>query len=250
MVEAGRERPASFESCQAHSTVRLSSEVGALPRSDSMTKTDGPMLFRCWISGFTSQEGYLRPVASMTRFLAQCVVGVCLLVAVLGAAGAHAQPDSTSAPATPALYGTWSAGVQVSPLYGASVRYNLSRRLALQAAGVPIFWEGPFRGVIGGRALYRLIAQKDFALFAAGGVRIRFDDQIQLEDPPEFEEEFTVEPTVATTVGIETNFGDHLGLSVEAGGAYEFAEDEVGEYLGMDRSGLRPVLGAGLHYYW
>ena len=207
------------------------------------------MLFRRWISGFARPERHLRRLTSTARSIAVCAAGVSLLVAILGAAGAHAQPDSSS---TPALYGTWSAGIQVSPLLGASVRYNLSRRVALQAAGLPVFWDGPFRGVIGGRALYRLVAREGYSFFAAGGVSIRFDDQIPLDDPAglgdglNIEKGVVAQPTVTTTVGIETNLGDHVGLSAEVGGAYTFDDDPLGE----DDSGIRGTLGVGLHYYW
>lgn len=219
-----------------------------------MTTAFDFMLFRRWNSGFTSSERRPRPLASAAATLLLYAAGLGLLAAVLGATGAYAQPDSTSAPATPALYGTWSAGIQVSPLYGASVRYNLSRRVALQAAGLPIFWDGPFRGIVGGRALYRLIAREGYSFFAAGGVNIRFDDQIQLEnladlgdlgDAATIEKEVVAQPTVATAVGIETNLGDHVGLSAEIGGAYTF--DDA---FGKDDSGLRGTLGVGLHYYW
>lgn len=211
-----------------------------------MTTAFDFMLFRRWNSGFTSSERRPRPLASVAATLLLYAAGLGLLAAVLGATGAHAQPDSTSAPATPALYGTWSAGIQVSPLYGASVRYNLSRRVALQAAGLPIFWEGPFRGIVGGRALYRLIAEKEFAFFAALGAGIRFDDQVRVDDQAGLEERVEAQPTFAITVGVETNLGRHLGLSADVGVAYEFNDGEFDE----TGSGLDPVLGVGLHYYW
>jgi len=210
------------------------------------------MIFRRWISGFAGRERRPWRVPPTAPSIAGCAVGVSLLVAILGASGAYAQPDSTSAPVTPALYGTWSAGLQVSPLYGASVRYNLSRRVALQAAGLPVFWDGPFRGIVGGRALYRLIAREGYTVFAAGGINIRFDDQIQLEnladlgDAATIEKEVVAQPTVASTVGVEMNLGDRFGLSAEIGGAYTFDDDTFGK----DDSGLRGTLGVGLHYYW
>ena len=212
------------------------------------------MIFRRWNSGFAGPERRLWHLPLTAPSIAGCAAGVILLVAILGASGAYAQTDSTSAPVTPALYGTWSAGIQVSPLYGASVRYNLSRRVALQAAGLPVFWDGPFRGIVGGRVLYRLIAREGYSFFAAGGVNIRFDDQIQLEnladlgdlgDAATIEKEVVAQPTVATAVGIETNLSDHVGLSAEIGGAYAF--DDA---FGKDDSGLRGTLGVGLHYYW
>lgn len=183
----------------------------------------------------------LRSLASTAAAFTLCAAGLGLLAAVPGAAGAHAQPDSTSAPATPAVYGTWGAGIQASPLFGASVRYNLSRRVALQAAGLPGFWGGSVRGVVGGRALYRLIAREGYGFFAAGGVSVLFEEQSDFQNGLDVERQVEALPVLTGTIGIETDVGDHVGLSAEGGGVYVFDGDE---------SYSLPALGIGLHYYW
>ena len=191
-------------------------------------------LLRPWISSRLTSTRCLLAVASMAAALS-------LFASSLGAGAAHAQADSTAASTTPALYSEWSAGLQASPLFGVSVRYNATRRLAFQAAGLPGFWGGAVRGVIGGRALYRLSVQEGYNLFVAGGTSVLFDEQAQFQNGLDVEKQVETIPSVNSSFGIETDVGDHIGLSVEAGGAYVFDGDE---------SYLLPAVGVGIHYYW
>ena len=189
---------------------------------------------RRWISPRASRGRRLLALASLAAALA-------LLVAGLDARTAHAQPDSTAVSSTPALYSTWSAGVQASPLFGVSVRYNVSRRVALQTAGLPGFWGGSIRGVVGGRALYRLSVREGYNLCVAGGASVLFDEQSEFQNGLDVERQVEALPFLNASFGIETDIGDHVGLSAEAGGVYVFDGDE---------SYPLPALGIGLHYYW
>jgi hypothetical protein len=188
-----------------------------------------------WLHTFSMRTG------GRILLLPALAVALAVLVAAFDARSARAQQDSTEVASTPALYGRLGTGIQASPLFGVSIRYNASRRLALQAAGLPGFWGGSIRGVAGGRGLYRLSVEDGYNLFLAGGAGVLFEEQTEFRNGLNVERRVETLPFLTASFGIETDVGDHVGFSGEVGGIYLFDGDE---------SFLLPALGVGIHYYW
>jgi len=136
----------------------------------------------------------------------------------------------------------WGVGVQLSPVFGLSVRRALTERLAVQAAGIP-FRIGE-ETVVGARLLFKLYTQPHYSFHVSGGgsAFIATNDRTAARDE---EQETRVTPLYFGTLGGEYRFSRRLGLSGDVGLAYLQFEGRV-----ITRSGVSPVLGLGLHYYF
>ena len=136
----------------------------------------------------------------------------------------------------------WGVGVQLSPVFGLSVRRALTERLAVQAAGIPFLIGG--ETVAGARLLFKLYTQPHYSFHVSGGSSafINTNDRTAAGDE---EQETRVTPLYFGTLGGEYRFSRRLGLSGDLGLAYLQFEGGV-----ITRSGVSPVLGLGLHYYF
>ena len=133
----------------------------------------------------------------------------------------------------------WGVGVQLSPVFGLSVRRALTERLAVQAAGIP-FRIGE-ETVVGARLLFKIYTQPHYGFHVSGGgsAFIATNDRTAARD------ETRVTPLYFGTLGGEYRFSRRLGLSGDVGLAYLQFEERV-----ITRNGVSPVLGLGLHYYF
>ena len=135
----------------------------------------------------------------------------------------------------------WGVGVQLSQLYGLSVRYALTERFTVQVAGLPVPPSDEITG--GGRLLYKLYARPSYNFYVAGGA--------SLFRGPDFTNPFTGESernrgyTAFATLGGEYRFARRLGLGGGAGLSYLVQRSAV-----LDRNGVGPLAELGLHYYF
>lgn len=144
-------------------------------------------------------------------------------------------------PADLSIHARWGVGLQVLPVAGASVRLNLSRRLALQGAALPPRVVGSgFRGMAGGRLLFKPLVHPRYNLFLGLAAAAVFEKR--LDDRYEFET--VAHQVMAVTLGAESLLGTRLGLSGELGA---FHLRDAGDAT-LDTT--MPTVGVGLHYYF
>jgi hypothetical protein len=166
------------------------------------------------------------------RFLSLCAIGALLIVPAPACGQAEEAPP-------PATHSEWAVGVQLSPVFGLSVRWAATSRFTLQAAGLPGLG-GNFQGTVGGRGLYKFAAQDSYNVYGSLGGAVYVRKALGLRSS-EIAVQTEVNEAVIAVIGAETAIGDHVGLSGEGG---------IG-YMWWDESTLWiPSFGIGLHYYW
>lgn len=170
---------------------------------------------------------------------------VAVLLIVLGgnlplAQSAYGQKEADMEDRPPATHSQWGVGIQLMPVLGTSVRWAATSRATVQIAAMPGLG-GNFQGAIGGRFLYKFVANEGYNVFGSIGVTPLFGQSSTLGEGLTIERETEVLWYKAVSVGAETALGTHFGLSVEGG---------AGHIGGEGESLLIPSLGIGLHYYW
>lgn len=170
---------------------------------------------------------------------------VAVLLIVLGGSvslpqSAYGQEETNMEDSPPATHSQWGVGIQLMPVLGTSVRWAATSRATVQIAAMPGLG-GNFQGSIGGRWLYKFVANEGYNVFGSIGVTPLFGQSSTLGEDLTFERGIEVLWYKAVSVGAETALGTHFGLSVEGG---------VGHLGGEGESLLIPALGIGLHYYW
>lgn len=145
-------------------------------------------------------------------------------------------------PSRPALDGRWAVGLQALPVVGPSIRYGVSRRVTLQAAGLPLtFREKGLQGMGGARILYALKERASYEAFGSIAVTAIFDRSARSSLDGETRFEFQTVPLVAATVGAEGRVGSHVSLSGEIGASRMWTK--VGNPILL-------AIGVGVNYYW
>lgn len=169
-------------------------------------------------------------------------VAAGLLLAFLVTSPCRAQgaaPDSTTLERS---QHRWGVGAQLGPILGPSVRYALTKRLTVQAAGLPFLIGG--ETVAGARLLYKLFVRPKYNFFVSGGGTVFIDTKNRNFLTGEDEGVSTIS-IVFATLGGEYRFAGRLGLAGGLGFGYLHQSSSV-----VDNSGLIPILDLGLHFYF
>jgi hypothetical protein len=135
----------------------------------------------------------------------------------------------------------WGVGVQLSQLYGLSVRYALTERFTVQVAGIPVPLGDEITG--GGRLLYKLYARPSYNFYVAGGASLFRGSNFT--NPFTEESERNRGYTIFASLGGEYRFARRLGLGGGAGLSYLVQRSAV-----LDRNEVFPMIELGLHYYF
>lgn len=142
----------------------------------------------------------------------------------------------------PALDGRWAVGLQALPVVGPSIRYAVSRRVMVQAAGLPLaFREKGVQGMGGARILYALKERPAYEAFGSIAVTAIFDRSARSSLDGETRFELQTVPLVVVTAGVEGRMGSHVTLSGEIGASRMWTK--VGNPILL-------ALGVGVNYYW
>jgi hypothetical protein len=153
--------------------------------------------------------------------------------------GQEADADSTAPPAT---QGQWAVGGQLSPLFGASLRWAATPRVTVQVTGAPGLGSN-IHGTLGARGLYQFVVRPQYNVYGGvgGAGYVRRDLDLRSSGTTVQTE---VSEVVTAVIGAEVAIGDHFGLSAEGGIGYMWWDEDEGEVWTI------PSFGVGLHYYW